>query len=96
MTYFTSPGTREKSEPFISVVGEIAEFKWRHVVMHKTLRSLLCATVIGLGAVVASQAQAAVKVGVLTCNVSSGWGIVFGSSRDLRCNFQHADGHPEH
>jgi hypothetical protein len=28
-----------------------------------------------------------VKVGVLTCQVSSGWGFVFGSSKDLRCNF---------
>lgn len=38
----------------------------------------------------AAQAHAAdggVKVGVLTCNVSSGWGLVFGSSRDLNCTF---------
>lgn len=28
-----------------------------------------------------------VKVGVLTCHVSSGWGFIFGSSKDLRCNF---------
>ncbi|MGH6876320.1 MAG: DUF992 domain-containing protein [Rhizomicrobium sp.] len=33
-------------------------------------------------------AQAAgVKIGVLTCHVSSGWGFIFGSSKDLRCNF---------
>jgi Protein of unknown function (DUF992) len=30
---------------------------------------------------------AGVKVGVLTCHVSSGWGFIFGSSKDLRCNF---------
>src|SRR5580692_10825323 len=37
---------------------------------------------------IASPADAAgVKVGVLTCHVSSGWGFVFGSSKDLRCNF---------
>lgn len=30
---------------------------------------------------------AGVKVGVLTCNVSSGWGFIFGSSKDLRCEF---------
>lgn len=38
----------------------------------------------------AGQAQAdtaGVKVGVLTCNVSSGWGLVFGSSKDLNCTF---------
>src|SRR5262249_12623451 len=38
----------------------------------------------------------AVKVGVLSCNVSSGWGVILGSSRDLRCNFQHESGEPEH
>ena len=37
---------------------------------------------------IASPADAAgVKVGVLTCHVSSGWGFIFGSSKDLRCNF---------
>ena len=30
---------------------------------------------------------AGVKVGVLTCHVSSGWGFIFGSSKDLHCNF---------
>lgn len=38
----------------------------------------------------AAPAQAAehgVKVGTLTCHVASGWGFVFGSSKDLRCNF---------
>ena len=35
-----------------------------------------------------AQAQGAgVKVGVLSCNVASGWGFVFGSSRALRCTF---------
>jgi hypothetical protein len=49
---------------------------------------------IGLGAAAcllgASAAQAdpnGVKVGILTCNVSSGWGLVFGSSKDLDCTF---------
>lgn len=28
-----------------------------------------------------------VKVGVLTCNVASGYGFIFGSSKDLRCVF---------
>ena len=35
----------------------------------------------------ASAAPHGVKVGVLTCHVASGWGFVFGSSRDLRCYF---------
>jgi hypothetical protein len=29
-----------------------------------------------------------VKVGTLTCHVASGWGFVFGSSKDLHCNFR--------
>lgn len=28
-----------------------------------------------------------VKMGVLTCNVDSGWGFVFGSSKDLKCTY---------
>jgi hypothetical protein len=32
--------------------------------------------------------QSGVKAGFLTCNVSSGWGFVFGSSRDVNCTFQ--------
>ncbi|MBV8800085.1 MAG: DUF992 domain-containing protein [Alphaproteobacteria bacterium] len=27
------------------------------------------------------------KVGTLTCHVASGWGFIFGSSKDVRCNF---------
>ena len=40
---------------------------------------------------VASPAIAAkhgVKVGTLTCNVASGWGFVFGSTKDLHCTFR--------
>jgi len=48
---------------------------------------------------VASQSQAedtnGVKIGVLSCNVSSGWGFVFGSSKDLNCTFQPDGGAPE-
>ncbi|HEY7676779.1 MAG TPA: DUF992 domain-containing protein [Candidatus Methylomirabilis sp.] len=32
-------------------------------------------------------AQGGVKVGFLSCNVSSGWGLIFGSSRDVNCTF---------
>jgi hypothetical protein len=30
---------------------------------------------------------AGVKAGFLTCDVESGWGFVFGSSRDLKCEY---------
>lgn len=39
-----------------------------------------------------ADAAAGVKVGVLTCHVSSGWGFIFGSSKDLRCNFSPTSG----
>jgi hypothetical protein len=32
-------------------------------------------------------AQGGVRVGTLTCNVVSGWGFVFGSSKSLHCTF---------
>src|SRR6266567_6744292 len=56
--------------------------------------------VIGLatGALVhATPAQAqGVKAGVLTCNVSSGFGFVFGSSRSVNCSFSPPGGPPQH
>ena len=45
----------------------------------------------------AAKADAAgVKVGALTCWVNSGWGFVFGSSRDMRCNYSPSAGKVEH
>jgi len=41
----------------------------------------------------AQAAEGGVKVGVLTCNVSSGWGFVVGSSKDVNCVFAPADQH---
>jgi hypothetical protein len=41
-------------------------------------------------------AQADVRVGVMTCDVDSGFGYVLGSSRDLHCTFVPAAGAPEH
>jgi Protein of unknown function (DUF992) len=50
-------------------------------------------------AVVASgspaRAQGGAQIGTLTCNVASGWGFVFGSSRALRCTFA-GSGRTEH
>ncbi|MBV9552404.1 MAG: DUF992 domain-containing protein [Alphaproteobacteria bacterium] len=42
---------------------------------------------IGAAGALAAPASAAsgVAVGVLNCNVAGGWGLVFGSSRDLNC-----------
>ena|SRR5690348_7632683 len=40
-------------------------------------------------------AQSGVKAGVLTCDVASGWGIVFGSTRDLKCTYADNNGSSE-
>ncbi|MBL6938185.1 MAG: DUF992 domain-containing protein [Alphaproteobacteria bacterium] len=53
---------------------------------------MIGAAALAAGAVAfAGSADAAphgVKVGSLTCNVASGWGFVFGSSKDLHCTFR--------
>ncbi len=42
-----------------------------------------------------AQAQG-VKAGVLTCNVASGFGFIFGSSRSVNCTFSGGGGPPQH
>jgi hypothetical protein len=51
---------------------------------------------LALGASAAQADTAGVKAGVLTCHVASGWGFVFGSSRDLRCTYRPVNGGVEH
>jgi hypothetical protein len=61
-------------------------------------RLMLGAAVAVASLAVASGANAAphgVRVGDLTCNVASGWGFVFGSSKDLHCTYR-GNGHVEH
>ena len=43
----------------------------------------------------ANAAPHGVRVGELICNVASGWGFVFGSSKDLHCTYR-GNGHFEH
>jgi hypothetical protein len=58
------------------------------------LCAIAAASALTLGA--RAQAQpAGVKAGVLTCNVDSGWGFIFGSSRDLRCTYAASPGQAE-
>src|SRR5471032_3472120 len=64
----------------------------------KTFRLMIGAAVAVAGLAIASSAGAApsgVRVGDLTCNVASGWGFVFGSSKDLHCTYR-GNGHREH
>ena len=64
------------------------------------LKQRLAAAIIavaGAAAVVApASAAPGVAVGALTCNVASGWGIIFGSSRALNCVLAGANGVSEH
>lgn len=57
--------------------------------MSKTILVMASAAALAASALFSPSHAAphGVKVGVLTCHVASGWGFVFGSSRDLRCNF---------
>jgi len=59
--------------------------------MKISLRYMIGAAAITVALAYGGAAHAAthgVKVGELTCSVASGWGFVFGSSKDLRCVFR--------
>ena len=67
--------------------------------MSRSLRlATMLAAAVGLASAFATPAaaQGGVNVGNLTCNVSSGWGFVFGSSRALNCTFAGAGGRYEY
>jgi len=55
----------------------------------------ICLTGLATGVTQPAQAQGGVRVGTLSCNVASGWGFVFGSSKALRCTFALAPGRAE-
>ncbi|HVW74218.1 MAG TPA: DUF992 domain-containing protein [Rhizomicrobium sp.] len=65
----------------------------------KRFHLMLGAAIAVAGLAAASTANAApsgIRVGDLTCNVASGWGFVFGSSKDLHCTYRGTNGHHEH
>jgi hypothetical protein len=67
--------------------------------MNKKIRLMMGAAIAAGALALASGADAAphgIKVGELTCNVASGWGFVFGSSKDLHCTFRGNRDHHEH
>jgi hypothetical protein len=53
--------------------------------MRRVIRTLMVASVLSAAPAMAD--GIGVKVGVLTCNVDSGWGFVFGSSKNLQCTY---------
>ncbi len=65
--------------------------------MKKQFRLAAGAALAAAALALAAPANAAsIKIGTLTCHVASGWGFVFGSSKDLRCNFHPNNGVSEH
>ena len=56
----------------------------------------VCAAALVAGASAAQAAPAGVKVGVLSCNVASGFGFILGSSKEINCKFSPNMGRPEH
>jgi hypothetical protein len=67
--------------------------------MSKVMRltAALFIAIVGTAALaVPAFAQGAVKVGTLTCNVASGFGFIFGSSKALNCTYAGAGGQFEH
>jgi hypothetical protein len=67
--------------------------------MYRTMRlaaALVAALGGSLGLGAQAKAQSGVAVGTLTCNVASGFGFVFGSSRAINCTFGGPGGRYEH
>jgi hypothetical protein len=61
------------------------------------LTATVFSAIIGIAALAApASAQSAVKVGTLTCNVASGFGFIFGSSKAINCTYAGVGGHYEH
>jgi hypothetical protein len=61
------------------------------------LTATVFTAIVGVAALAApASAQSAVKVGTLTCNVASGFGFIFGSSKALNCTYAGVGGRYEH
>jgi hypothetical protein len=56
-------------------------------ILHRSILGAVAAAGLALVASAPAHAQSGVRVGVLTCNVASGWGLVFGSSKEVNCVF---------
>jgi Protein of unknown function (DUF992) len=66
--------------------------------MLRKLAIAVCALGSAVGALIPGTPARAqgVQVGNLTCNVASGFGFIFGSSRAINCTFAPAGGPPQH
>ena len=64
--------------------------------MYKKLLMTVAAAGLAMSAFSSVQAAVGVRAGVLTCNVASGAGFVFGSDKAVSCTFSGAGGRVEH
>src|SRR5215469_8805949 len=62
----------------------------------KTGMTVAALAAVAIGSQPVRSAPVAVKAGVLTCDVASGWSLVFGSTRELKCTYSANNGHAEH
>lgn len=56
-------------------------------ILHRSILGAVAAAGLALVASAPAHAQSGVRVGVLTCNVASGFGLIFGSSKEVDCVF---------
>ena len=61
-----------------------------------TGRVALIAVSLAFGTPAFAAGVEAVQAGMLTCQVASGWGFVFGSSKDLKCTYSRGQNVVEH
>jgi len=59
--------------------------------MSRTL-GIITGAMVAAGLMAAPASAAGVRVGVLTCDVESGWGYILGSQKDLQCAFKSTNG----
>lgn len=67
--------------------------------MHRKFQLLMGAAALAGAMALTGSASASpngVKVGTLTCHVHSGWGFVFGSSKQVDCNYNPGHGVYDH
>lgn len=77
--------------------------KLKEVMLKLVLVSAAIVTVFALATSVFAQespsetgANKSVSIGYLNCDVAGGWGIILGSSRDMKCVFTPTKGYPEY
>jgi len=63
------------------------DFTKKGILMQRFIVVMVACAVLAGAAPFASAQEKGANVGMLRCNEASGWGLVFGSTKDLRCVF---------